>query len=125
MSFKEHLGIGGNLFPGLATGFGGGMGRRGSLCGAFTGGVLVIGMRVGRSDAQDRDGREKAYNATYRFWDRFEKEFGNMECGVLTGCRMDDAEDRRRWLAAGGPEKCTEMVGRTAAILFDFLDEIE
>jgi hypothetical protein len=37
---------------------------------------------------------------------------------------MDDVEDRQRWLTAGGPDKCTEMVGRTAAILFDFLDEI-
>ncbi len=47
-----------------------------------------------------------------------------MECGALTGCRMNDPEDRRRWLTSGGAEKCADMVGRTAAILFDFLDEV-
>ncbi len=124
MSFKEHMGIDSDLIPKLASGFGGGLGRRGSLCGAFTGSVLIIGARVGRKDAQDRAGREKAYGGAYRFWDRFEREFGSTQCSALTGCRMDDTEDRQRWLTAGGPEKCRDMVERTADILYDFLDEI-
>jgi C_GCAxxG_C_C family probable redox protein len=124
LSFKEHLGIDSDVIPGLATGLGGGIGRKGSLCGAFTGSILIIGARVGRKDAQDRDGREKAYSGAYRFWDRFEREFGSMECRALSGCRMDDAEDRQRWLTAGGPEKCRDMVERTAEILFDYLDEV-
>ena len=125
MSFKEHLEIDSDIIPKLASGFGGGIGRKGSLCGAFTGAILIIGAKVGRKDAQDRDGRDKATGGARGFWDRFEGEFGSTECRALTGCRMDDESDRQRWLAGGGSEKCRDMVERTAAILFDFLDEMK
>ena len=42
LSFKEYLGIKDALIPKLATGFGGGIGRKGSLCGAFTRSITAI-----------------------------------------------------------------------------------
>ena len=123
MSFKEHLGIEDSLLPALATGFGAGVGRKGSLCGAFTGSLMVIGMKMGRKEAQDQDRKEKTYARSYQFWDRFEKEFGSCECHVLIGCRLDNLEQRRQWLDSGGMAKCTGIVERTAQVLVDFLDE--
>ena len=106
----------------MATGFGAGIGRKGSLCGAFTGSLMAIGMKMGRTEAQDQNRKENTYTRSYQFWDRFEKEFGSCECYVLIGCHLDNPEERRRWLDSGGMAKCTDIVERTAGMLADFLD---
>jgi C_GCAxxG_C_C family probable redox protein len=49
LSFKEYLGYQDSLIPKLATGFGGGVGRKGSLCGAFTGSIMAMGMKMGKT----------------------------------------------------------------------------
>jgi len=124
LSFKEFLGEQGSLLPKLATGFGGGIGRRGSLCGAFTGSVMVLGMKFGRTEAEDQDRKEKVYELGYRFWDRFEKELGSCYCHDLIECRLDNREERKAWLASGGMEKCSSIVERAAGLLHDFLSNL-
>jgi C_GCAxxG_C_C family probable redox protein len=109
----------------MATGFGGGISRKGSLCGNFTGAVLVIGMKFGRNDPKDVSSRDKTYKACYKFWQRFEKEFGSCTCYDLIQCHLDNEEERQKWLKAGGMEKCTGFVEKTAQILFDFLNEVK
>jgi C_GCAxxG_C_C family probable redox protein len=125
LSFKEYLGEQGGLLPKIATGFGGGIGRRGSLCGALTGSVMVLGMKFGRSDPEDQVGKEKVYEMGYGFWDRFEKEFGSCYCHQLIECHLDNEEERKKWLASGGMEKCRVIVERTAGLLYDFLEEVK
>jgi C_GCAxxG_C_C family probable redox protein len=123
LSFKEDLGYEDPLIPQLATGLGAGIGRKGSLCGNVTGSMMVIGMRMGRKDPQDLPSRDKTYKACYEFWHRFEKEFGSCICYDLIQCHLDNAEERKKWLEAGGMEKCTGFVEKTAQMLFDFLKE--
>ena len=113
------------FLPSVATGFGGGIGRRGSLCGALTGSVMVLGMKFGRTDPHDEARKEKVYELGYRFWDRFEKEFGSCYCYDLIGCRLDHAEERQKWSASGGTEKCRSIVERTVELLFDFMEEMK
>jgi hypothetical protein len=84
---------------------------------------MAIGMKTGRTVAGDQERREKAYQRSHQFWDRFEKEFGACDCFALTGCRFDNPEERRQWLDSGGMEKCARIVERTAQILTDFLEE--
>ena len=125
MSFKEYFGYEDSLVPKLATGLGAGIGCKGSLCGNFTGAVMVIGMKFGRKDPKDQDSKEKVYKASYDFWDRFEKEFGSCYCHDLIGFYLDNEEERQKWLASGGMQKCTEIVEKTARLLFDFLKEVK
>ncbi len=124
MSFKEYFGYEDALIPRLATGLGAGIGRRGELCGNFTGSVIVIGMKIGRNNPKDQELKEKVYKACYDFGNRFEKEFGSTICYDLIKCHLDNEEERQRWLAAGGMQKCTDLVEKTALILFDFINEI-
>lgn len=123
MSFKEYFGYKDSLIPKLATGLGAGIGRKGSLCGNFTGSLLVIGMKLGRKDPKDQASKEKVYRESYRFWDQFEKEFGSCYCYDLINCHLDNEEERQRWLAAGGMEKCAGIVEKTAQILCEFLNK--
>ena len=125
MSFKEYLGIQDSLIPRLATGFGGGVGRKGSLCGAFTGAVMAIGMKIGRSDPKDKEAIAKVYANCQEFWNQFEKEFGSNVCYNIIGAHLDNEEERQRWLASGGMEKCTKIVEKTAGMLCDFINEVK
>lgn len=48
----------------LWFGFGSGMGRKEEVCGAVSGGIMVIGMKYGRGENQDRTLTEKTYHKT-------------------------------------------------------------
>jgi C_GCAxxG_C_C family probable redox protein len=121
LSFKEYLGIQDSLLPRLATGFGGGIGRKGSLCGALTGSVMAIGMKMGRTDPKDRETLFKVYEKCQQFWGQFEKELGSTECYALIGYHLDIPEERQQWLDSGGMKKCAAIVGKTAQMLCEFI----
>ena len=125
MSFRDYLGIRDSVLPQLASGFGGGIGRKGSLCGAFTGAVMAIGMKIGRSDPKDKEAIAKVYAKCQEFWNQFEKEFGSNVCYNIIGAHLDNEEERQRWLASGGMEKCTKIVEKTAGMLCDFINEFK
>jgi C_GCAxxG_C_C family probable redox protein len=123
LSFKEYLGFQDSLLPGLATGFGGGVGRKGSLCGAFTGSIMAIGMKMRRSDPKDKEAVAKVYSKCQEFWNQFEKEFGSNLCYNITAAHLDNKEEREKWLASGGMEKCAKVVEKTAQMLCKFISK--
>jgi C_GCAxxG_C_C family probable redox protein len=122
LSLKEHLGIEGSFLPSLATGFGGGVGRKGSLCGAFTGSIMAIGMKMGRTDPNDKETLQKVYEKCQQFWDKFEEEFGSRECYPLTKHRLEDPEEYKKWVSSGGRERCTQIVAKAAQMLFKLIE---
>jgi C_GCAxxG_C_C family probable redox protein len=124
LSFKDFWQIQNDLVSRIATGFGGGIGRKGSLCGAFTGSIMAIGMKMGRTDPKDKQAVSKVYTKCQEFWNQFEKEFGSNLCYDLTGAHLDREEERQKWLASGGMEKCAAIVEKTAQILCDFVKDI-
>ena len=69
--------------PRIATGFGGGVGRNGDICGALSGGVMAIGLALGRDKAEQS--RDPCYAAVDCFYTDFVKEFGSSKCRELTG----------------------------------------
>ncbi|MGA2468752.1 MAG: C-GCAxxG-C-C family protein [Thermodesulfobacteriota bacterium] len=123
LSFKEYFGIQDSIIPRLATGFGGGIGRKGSLCGAFTGSIMAIGMKMGRTDPKDKETISRIYGKCQQFWNQFEKEFGKTDCYGLIGFHLDNPEERQQWLDAGGMEKCATIVEKTAHMLCEFIKE--
>jgi len=110
-----------SALPQLASGFGGGIGHKGSLCGALTGAVMAIGMKTGRTNPKDRATLQRGYDKCQEFWGQFEKEFGSVNCFDIIGAHLDNEEERQKWLAAGGREKCADLVEKTAGMLCSLL----
>ncbi len=64
--------------------FGSGM-RKGEVCGACTGALMVLGLKYGQS-------KEKSNEACKRFLDEFAKENGSYICNELLECDISTKE---------------------------------
>lgn len=73
----------------LATGFGGGIGRK-DLCGYVTGGVMAVGLFSGLTDASDKEKRQKCARLTKEYVDWWEKSY-SLHCGdIKQPCNYPD-----------------------------------
>jgi C_GCAxxG_C_C family probable redox protein len=98
-SFSEELGIDGDTALRIASGFGGGMGRMQEVCGAVTGGIMVIGLRFGRGEQGDRDAAAEAYAKTRALMEQFALRHGSYCCrNLLGGCELQSAEGRKAFV---------------------------
>lgn len=75
-----------------AGAFGGGMGRSGQTCGVVTGAIIVIGLKYGKTRAEDNPTREKCYAVASEFIRRFEARHGALTCPALLGCHIGTPE---------------------------------
>lgn len=105
-----------------AAGFGGGMGGLGEVCGAVTGALIVIGLKHGRTEAKDKETKEKNSSMVRAFAGRFRSRNGSLLCRELLGCDLTTPEGaeaaRQKGLFA---ERCPRFVRDAAEILEDVL----
>lgn len=105
--------------PKIASAFGAGIGRRGSLCGALTGGVIAIGQKYGSNEPIQK-GRDEAYSMALKFYDGFQKEFGSVFCRNLIGYDLSDPKElKKAWDSRVFLHKCVHIVEKTVDILID------
>ena len=69
----------------IASAFGGGMMRRGEVCGAVTGALMVLGLKYGSSNP---DEEEAVREASQELMKRFEEKNGSLLCRELLGYRL-------------------------------------
>jgi C_GCAxxG_C_C family probable redox protein len=79
----------------VAGALGGGMGRMGQTCGAVTGAFMVIGLKYGKTRAEDDQAKEKAYSLVREFADRFQSRNGSTVCSQLLNCDISTPEGRK------------------------------
>ena len=60
----------------MATGFGGGLGHAGCMCGALTGSVMILGLFKGRINPTHA--KKPMYDLSHDFHDRFLSAFGDL-----------------------------------------------
>ncbi len=72
------------------------MARKEEVCGAVTGGILVLGLRFGRGGKDDRSATELTYGKTTELMDLFSQEHGTFVCRkLLNGCELTSAEGQK------------------------------
>jgi C_GCAxxG_C_C family probable redox protein len=97
-SFCDDLGFDKNAALKMACGFGAGMGRKEEVCGAVTGGIIVIGAKHGRGEHDDRTATELTYLKTRELMDRFSEKRGTFICReLLDGCELTTEEGQRQF----------------------------
>jgi C_GCAxxG_C_C family probable redox protein len=69
----------------VSQAFGGGLCRQGMTCGAVTGGLMVIGLKHGKTRAKDNAARDKTYALGREFMRRFQARHGSLSCRQLLG----------------------------------------
>lgn len=93
-----------------ATGFGGGIARHGLTCGAISGAALAVGSVLGRTDAQDEAGKERAYRVIDAVIRRFEERYGTVQCHRLTGFDFLGPHDEQEFLTKVKPLVCVPLL---------------
>jgi len=72
------------------------MGRKGEVCGAVSGGIMVLGIRYGRGEKDDRKAMELTYKKTGELIDRFIKKHDSVICKrLLNGCELTTKEGQK------------------------------
>lgn len=114
--------IGRDELPSIMTGFGAGISRQGSLCGALTGGIAAIGLSVGRVDGSDKEAKERVYRTVDEFTQRFHDKFGSVSCTDLCECDLTTQDGRERFMREDRHNKvCVEFVLGAIDLLKEFL----
>ncbi|MGA2481236.1 MAG: C-GCAxxG-C-C family protein [Spirochaetia bacterium] len=108
-----------------ATGFGGGVGNMGSLCGALAAGVLTLGLLNGRRELAEEQEKERTYLLCAEWHRRFAQAMGGSDCRVILGVDLKDPATRKQyWAAPGNRERCaSRTVGTAARLLAELVEE--
>ncbi|UCG36257.1 MAG: C_GCAxxG_C_C family protein [Candidatus Bathyarchaeota archaeon] len=119
LTMSEHFKLHNDLIPKIATAFGGGIGRCGSLCGALTGGVMVIGMRHGTS-RPGVEKRMKAYRLARTFYERFVQQCGSPLCRELIGYDLSQPKELEKARELNVfDKKCPILIEKAVEILLE------
>lgn len=106
----------------LASPFGAGMGSLGNTCGAVTGAFMVLGLKYGNSKVGEMKKKEKAYEITKEFVERFKSRNGTIMCKDLLNCDISTFEGRNKAIEEKlFIEICPKFVRDSAEILEELL----
>ncbi|MGZ4905010.1 MAG: C-GCAxxG-C-C family protein [Halobacteriota archaeon] len=102
----------------ITQGFSAGMARTDDVCGAVAGAVMVIGLRYGATQANDRTAREKTYAVINEFIREFTKRNGTVSCTALLGYNLSDQNQRVEAHECGVvPARCPGFVGDAVELI--------
>jgi C_GCAxxG_C_C family probable redox protein len=115
LAIARAHGIESELLPKIATAFCSGLSRSCSTCGALTGGILGIGLVLGRSSPGESV--EPSYQAARRLIQEFKEEYGDCDCStMLGGCDLNTPEGQAMFVEKRLMESCQQITGKAAEI---------
>jgi C_GCAxxG_C_C family probable redox protein len=107
----------GEIHPGMqrmTTGFAGGVGcTYHEVCGALSGGAMVLSAIYGRTSPDQDD--SQCMQLVAKYWDLFEQHFGTTKCKLL----------RDMGYGSGGPRPCCELVNESIRLFRTVIPRFE
>lgn len=101
--------------------FGGGMGRQGYVCGAAVGGLMVLGLRYGFTEPQEK---LRSYEIASEFLKRFGADNGAINCRDLLGVDISTPQAAQRAKEDGIFSRvCPIAIQHAVEIVSDMLQE--
>ena len=111
-----------DIIPQIASGFGGGIGNTGAVCGAVVGAVMAISLRMERGDTMEDWLRISGVVKEFRR--RFENEMGTINCRELTGVDLNTEEGMKQAMSSNVAQNvCFPAVGTAYQLVLDLLQE--
>ena len=119
-AYAEECGITEEQAMKLGSCFGGGM-RKGEVCGAVSGALMVLGLLYGQKKAGDTDGRQNSNKVNDLMMDRFKEKCGSYICNDLLGCDITTEEGHQYCV---DNKLFTEFCPKMVAAAVDVIEEI-
>ncbi len=120
-SYADDLHIPPDVALKISNGFGAGMGRKQEVCGAIAGGIMVLSLKHGRGDNEDRQKQEVTYAKVRDLMDRFQMKHGAVSCRrLLDECELMTPEGQARFKS----ERMSARCGRYVSSVMEILEEI-
>jgi C_GCAxxG_C_C family probable redox protein len=117
-----ELETGQDIIPKIASGFAGGIGNTGAVCGAVIGAVMAIGLKQDRATTVEEMFENLALARTFR--DRFEGEMETIHCRELTGMDLTTTEGIEGLMSSEVVQKvCFRAVGTAYHLVVEILNE--
>lgn len=126
-TFSPELGINKEKSAALGRGMAGGIGGLGNVCGAVSGAVMVIGLKMTSKDnVTDKAAVFKTMEAAKKFCSEFEARNGSIQCRELLGYDISTPEGQEAAMKnQDGYSKCPGFVQGAVTILEDMFNSRE
>jgi C_GCAxxG_C_C family probable redox protein len=121
LAVAESEGIQSDLIPKIATGFCGGVSRTCGMCGAVSGGIMVIGLFAGRSAPTEPVA--ESYGMVRKLVNEFGSQFGSTNCKDLTGCDLGTEEGQNYFKENNIRQKCRFLTEEATRISLSLIED--
>ncbi len=122
-AWARPLGLDRSIALKLAGGLGGGIGRTGGICGALTGAILVLGLRYGTDDPNDKNTKYDLYRKTQNLMEQFKAQAGSIYCRDLLGFDLSTPQGQTASKQPGAFDTCPQSVRTAAEIVQKILNQ--
>ncbi len=121
-AFSEQFGLDRKLALKISDPFGAGMRGLSETCGAVTGSLMVIGLKYGRTCADDILSKDITAELVHKFIEKFKERNETIICKKLIGYDISIPEQRDHAEALGlSKTRCPKFVRDAAEILAEIL----
>jgi len=129
-ALEEHLNLRDGSAVKAATPLAAGIAMMGETCGALLGALMAIGLATAGDRLDDEAAFMLSMVSGYRFYRRFEREFGSAVCRDIQKARLGrsfnfaDPEEYEAFQKAGAYEECPKVAARAARMAGEFILEL-